>query len=108
MRKKRKRIYRSKAKSTVSKRVSLVILFILFFLIGFIFFTGNKSVFELYTLYKENQNLKYRKTYLIQENKELEEEIQKLLKDSRYIEKLARERYNLKKKNEMVICFRDH
>lgn len=56
-------------------------------------------------LHNEHKQLIQRKNYLIEENKKLEKEIERLQTDSRYILEIARTRYNLKKKNEVVICF---
>lgn len=39
---------------------------------------------------------------MIQQNQQLREEIDKLQKDDEYIEKLAREKYNMKKESEEV------
>ncbi len=78
------------------------LLVILLLLTGFFFFTGPRSVFKLYTLYQERERLKKDNQALIQENQQLKETIKKLESDLEYIEKVAREKYNLKKENEEV------
>lgn len=70
------------------------------------FFTGNKSVLKLYSLHQYKNELITEKERLTAENKQLEEQIQKLQTDKRYIEEVAREKYNFKKKNEEVIAIK--
>lgn len=74
----------------------------LFLAIFLIFFTGNKSLIKLYSLHQQKEKLKQQKQELLKTNKELREEIDKLKNDKKYIEKMAREKYNMKKKNEDV------
>lgn len=83
--------------------------FVVFVLVGFLtifiyaFFTGNKSVLKLYSLHQQKNELIAEKHRLKSENDKLQEEIKKLQTDKRYIEEVAREKYNFKKKNEDVI-----
>ncbi len=85
-----------------SRRLSLVVLVIVFIFILSFFLSGNKSLFTLYSLYKEEQELIEEKKRLEEKNKQLQEKIKKLEDDIDYIEKVAREKYNLKKENEDV------
>lgn len=90
---------------TVSVRYKYLPLWILvavFLLIVTAFFTGNKSVFDLYVLYKERNELLEEKQRLESENQRLQEEIKKLQNDLEYIEKVAREKYNLKRDDEEI------
>ncbi len=90
---------------TVSVRYKYLPLWILvavFLLIVTAFFTGNKSVFDLYALYKERNELLEEKQKLESENQRLQEEIKKLQNDLEYIEKVAREKYNLKRDDEEI------
>lgn len=97
----------SKGKSAGSRRGLGVLLLVSFFSIFlYAFFTGNKSVLKLYSLHQERNELITEKERLIVENEKLEEEIQKLQTDKRYIEEVAREKYNFKKKNEEVISIK--
>ncbi|NOX36155.1 MAG: septum formation initiator family protein [Calditrichaeota bacterium] len=89
-------------KSPLHRQTLRWLLFILLLLTGIFFFTGPRSVFKLYMLYQERENLKRDKQALIQENQQLKEKIKKLESDLEYIEKIAREKYNLKKENEEV------
>jgi len=102
-RKSRKRQYSSKKKPPNLKR------FVVFVLLGFLtifiyaFFSGNKSVLKLYSLHQQKNELITEKERLITENEDLQKEIKKLQTDKRYIEEVARKKYNFKKKNEDVI-----
>ena len=78
--------------------IFLFILVILFF----VFFTGNKSLFKLYSLQQTENKLLKERQELLEENEELTEEIHKLKKDQKYIEKVAREKHNMKKKDEDI------
>lgn len=77
--------------------IGIIILILLF-----IFFTGNRSLFKLYSLYNQKHTLDKQKESLIKENQEIREEIEKLKNDDKYIEKLAREKYNMKKEGEDI------
>ena len=97
----------SKAKDAQSRRgLGIFILVAFFTIILYAFFTGNKSVLKLYSLHQEKNELITEKARLIAENKDLEEEIQKLQTDKQYIEEVARKKYNFKKKNEEVISIK--
>lgn len=74
---------------------------ILLFIIS-VFLTGNKSLIQLSSLYRERNELLIEKQNLEAENKRLQEEIERLKKDLEYIEKVAREKYNLKREDEEV------
>jgi cell division protein FtsB len=77
--------------------VAIVILVILF-----IFLSGNRSLFKLYSLRLDKNKLQQQKQDLIERQKNLETEIDKLENDPDYIEKKAREKYNMKKEYEEV------
>ena len=84
------------------KYLPLWILLIVFSLIIFAFFTGNKTVFDLYSLYRERNELVVEQQRLETENQRLLLEIEKLQNDIKYIEKVAREKYNLKREDETI------
>ncbi len=73
------------------------------------FFTGNKSLFTLYSLQRERNQLRQQKEQLRLEQIRLKDEIEKFKikkeptpEDIRRIEEIAREKYNLKKDKEEV------
>ncbi len=84
------------------KYLPLWIFVAVFITVMIAFFTGPKSVFDLYALYRERNELLEQKQALEAENKQLREEIKKLQNDVEYIEKVAREKYNLKRDNEVI------
>ncbi len=85
-----------------NRKTARWILLLLLLLTASIFFTGPNSVFKLYMLYQEREQLRKEKEALLKENRQLKETIKKLESDLEYIEKVAREKYNLKKKNEEI------
>ena len=84
------------------KRLLWLIFAAVLLLLSFAFLTGGKSLFNLYSLYQERNELLLEKQRLEAENQRLKEEIEKLQKDMEYIEKVAREKYNLKRDDEEV------
>ena len=75
---------------------------IIVLIILFIFLTGNRSLLKLHSLHQEYNKLKVQKEKLLEQQKSLEQEIEKLKTDQDYMEKVAREKYNMKKKDEEV------
>ena len=75
---------------------------IIVLIILFIFLSGNRSLFKLYSLHQEKTKLKMQKEKLLEQQKKLEEEIEKLQTDKDYMEQVAREKYNMKKEDEEV------
>lgn len=73
---------------------------ILLLIIIIIFMTGNRSLLKLYSLHTEKKELQKQKESVIQQKKQLEEEIKKLETDEHYLEEVARDKFNLKKKGE--------
>ncbi len=67
-----------------------------------VFLTGNKSLIKLFFLHQQKDDLQQQKQELLEQNAQLKDEIKKLETDDKYIEKIARERYNMKKKDEEV------
>jgi cell division protein DivIC len=68
----------------------------------FIFFTGSQSLLKLFSLNNERNQLQKQKEELIKQNDSLLQEIEKLKKDDKYLEKVAREKYNMKKEKEDI------
>lgn len=101
---KKKTVKRKKAPS-LSPSISVKKLFFVLFFIAafyFLFLAGSHSLIQLYrqssrkhSLVKEIDSLQAQKT-------KLENESKRLKNDLDYIEKIAREKYNMKKKDEKV------
>jgi len=71
--------------------------------IGFVFFSGPKSLIKLYVLLEQKEQLVRSREELKQRIVELNMEEQRLKTDTTYIEKLAREKYGLKRIDEDVV-----
>ncbi|HQU74010.1 MAG TPA: septum formation initiator family protein [Calditrichia bacterium] len=66
------------------------------------FFTGNRSLVDLYRLRQEISRLQEEKSALEKRNAELLDEIERLQNDPNFIEQKARIEYNLKRPEEDV------
>lgn len=84
------------------KKLKIWVPLLVLFALAITFLTGNKNLFTLYSLRQTKHQLQVEKQQLINENRELNEQIEKLETDLEFIEKQAREKYNLKRKNEKV------
>ena len=84
------------------KKILRWIIGIIILAILFIFLSGNRSLLKLYSLHLDKNKLQQQKEDLLQRQKDLETEIEKLKNDPEYNEKVAREKYNMKKGNEEV------
>lgn len=95
---------RRKSRSTAlrNKKLPLWIIGILVVFLLSVFLSGNRSLIKLYTLREERAALLQEKERLEKENARLQAEIERLQTDMEYIEKEAREKYNLKRENEDV------
>lgn len=102
----RKPLQSSKRKSPSSganrRRASWWILTGLVLFILVVFLTGSKSFIKLFGLYRERQELMVEKERLEAENQQLLREIDQLQNNLDYVEKVAREKYNLKREDEEV------
>lgn len=96
----RKKTYRVVTRKP--KQISTWILLTLLAILIVSFLTGGKSLFNLYGLYRERNELLRDKERLEAENQRLQQEIERLQKDIEEIEKVAREKYNLKRDDEEV------
>jgi len=67
-----------------------------------VFFTGSQSLIKLYQLKEQEAHLRKLRQSYIQQNDSLEQEIHRLKNDVEYQEKVAREKFNMKKKGEEV------
>ncbi len=100
-----RRSYRNRRpgkRTTPSLRLLRWVVLAIIVLVFLVFFTGNRSLFKLISLHNQKTRLEQQKVRLEQERKELEEEIEKLKNDPEYIERIAREKYKMRKKGEEV------
>lgn len=72
---------------------------------GWVLFAPNMGMISLHQEHKRLDALEQQKIKLEQENAALRLEIEKIQNDIEYFERLAREKHNLLKKNEMVFDF---
>lgn len=68
-------------------------------------FAPGSGIFFLQRQKKQLAALEAEQQRLIQENKDISEDIEHLQKDKSYLEQVAREEYGMLKKNEMVFDF---
>ncbi len=84
------------------KKVLRWIIGIIVLVILFVFLSGNRSLLKLYSLHLDKNKMQQQKEELLQQQKDLETEIDRLKNDPEYNEEVAREKYNMKKENEEV------
>ncbi|NIR47012.1 septum formation initiator family protein [candidate division KSB1 bacterium] len=80
--------------------VSLVIVF-------YLSFGGDYSLYKLWKLERKKENLQARIKENQQKQKQLSREIKLLRNDSTYIEKVARERFNMGRKGEKIYLLKE-
>jgi cell division protein FtsB len=68
----------------------------------FVFFMGDHGLIQYWKLLYERNQMREKIEQLQAEQKQLEEEIELLQKNNQYIEKIARERYNMGREGERV------
>jgi cell division protein DivIC len=73
----------------------------------FVLFLDSRNIFNQYSRYRELKNLEKSHRELSRLNKELERDNRQLQTDHTEIEKVAREKYYMKRKNETVFLFSD-
>jgi len=79
-----------------------LLLFLLLVLLLYIFIGGDYGLYRIYHLRRRTRELEAENAKLLEEHKRLVEERRKLEGDLGYIEKLAREKYGMIKKGEIV------
>ncbi len=98
-----------KQKTTLStmQRKRLVRLSILIVLLSllWLFFAPGSGLYHLKQRQHRLAELVAEKDSLTQQNKEMQEDIMRLQNDEEYLEKVARERHGMLKKNEVVFEF---
>ncbi len=84
------------------KRLKKIVIFAVFFLVLVFFATGQRGTIQFFTFTKQKHDLENEIKQLQEENKQLQIEKEKIENDPEYIEKIAREKYKMKKKDEKV------
>jgi len=84
------------------KRIKQFAFFAILILVATVFITGSRGTFQLYKFSKQEQNLEHEIETLEDEKSKLEKIKSSLETDPEYIEKIAREKYKMKKKEEKV------
>jgi cell division protein FtsB len=83
--------------------IRFVVYSIIFFIIIFYLIFKNKGVKEYFHIKKEYMDILNANKNMEKERKQLQTNIKKLKSDKKYIEKMAREKYNMIKNGEIVI-----
>ena len=101
-----KRIYQknivSRSNITSRRRIKKIFLFFLFILFILLFITGQRGTYQLYKFSRQANELEIEIAKISEEIKRLEREKDKINNDPEYIEKIAREKYKMKKEGEQV------
>jgi cell division protein FtsB len=84
------------------KRIRQLAFLAILIIVAAVFITGSRGTFQLYKFSKTKQDLKNEIETLETEKAKLENMKSKIETDPEYIEKIAREKYKMKKKEEKV------
>ena len=84
------------------KRIRQLTLIAILIIIVLIFSTGSRGTYQLYNFNQKKADLEMEIENLESEKKDLEKVKFKIENDPAYIEKIAREKYKMKKKEEKV------
>lgn len=84
------------------KRIKLFLSVFILLLVVAYFFTGTRGTYKLITFYNQKVELEEKISKIEKEKKELETFKTNLEKDPETVEKVAREKYKMKKKGEQV------
>ena len=90
---------KQKSPKSIKTRIILVAVAAI---LSYVLFWGEYNFLQLYQLNRQNNKLKAEILSTERERDELYEEIEKLKNDSSYIEKVAREKYMMGKKDEKI------
>ncbi len=88
------------------RRINILLVIGLFFLIVFWLFLGKNGFLNLYRMEKQRERLLQRIYQIQMENRRIALEIERLKNDPRYIEKVARKELGLVKENEIIYQFK--
>jgi len=84
------------------KRIKQFAFLAILILVAIVFITGSRGTLQLYKFSKQEKDLKHEIEALDDEKSKLEKIKSSLETDPEYIEKIAREKYKMKKKEEKV------
>ena len=87
------------------KLLSRAGLFFVFLVILWIIFAPNRGILDLFRTQKQLEEIQAENKNLVEENKALREEIDRLQNDPSYLEEKARKEYGMLKENETLYIF---
>ncbi|MGQ9648436.1 MAG: FtsB family cell division protein [Thermodesulfobacteriota bacterium] len=89
----------------MSKKRILILVLLLFLIIGFFTFLGDKGIIHLLRLQKELAQIEEASVKMEEENRKLREEVRRLQHEKRYIEEIARKELGMVKEGEIIYQF---
>ncbi len=89
----------------MSKKRILILVLLLFLILGFFTFLGDKGILHLLRLQKELTQIKEANLKMEEENRKLREEVRRLQHEKRYIEEIARKELGMVKEGEIIYQF---
>lgn len=89
----------------MSKKRILILVLLLFLVLSFFTFLGDKGIIHLLRLQKELTRIKEANVKVEEENRKLREEVKRLQHEKRYIEEIARKELGMVKEGEVIYQF---
>jgi cell division protein FtsB len=89
----------------LSKKPVFLLVLLLFLILGFFTFFGDKGILHLLGLQKELARIKETNVRMEEENRRLREEVSRLQNEKRYIEEIARKELGMVKEGEVIYQF---
>jgi cell division protein FtsB len=89
----------------LSKKPVFLLVLLLFLILGFFTFFGDKGILHLLRLQKELTRIKETNVRMEEENRRLREEVGRLQHEKRYIEEIARKELGMVKEGEVIYQF---
>jgi cell division protein FtsL len=89
----------------LSKKPVLFLALLLFLILGFFTFFGDKGILHLLRLQNELARIKETNAKIEEENRRLREEVSRLQHEKRYIEEIARKELGMVKEGEVIYQF---
>ena len=89
----------------LSKKPVFLLILLLFLILGFFTFFGDKGILHLFRLQKELARIKETNVKIEEENRRLREEVSRLQHEKRYIEEIARKELGMVKEGEVIYQF---
>jgi cell division protein FtsB len=87
------------------KKSVLLLILLLFLILGFFTFFGDKGILHLLRVQKELARIKQTNAKIEEENRRLREEVSRLQHEKRYIEEIARKELGMVKEGEVIYQF---